>query len=761
MDGDDNDNKVAVNNVAPVADPSSSTGEASTDTPRERHRHRHRSRAKEGEPAAEQRDQSESAAPTEEKEKATGGSSQIDGAGAPTTTAAATTASTTADASPQPEETQGTGRERSRGHSHKRSKDRKEKHRDKSAPPESDQALETKEKEPGDNAGEGTEKIPAEQRSSQDDSTLQPTPEEPTKHKTPHSHLSKQRDKRSASSPNLGREKKAGSPEMKPSGLSTTESSLPPSDSPLSLLEAELLAACASSSMTASATATAVEALTNKRRRDHLKASKFDTMAAFVASAAIASTDAVTAVASVAAAVTHITPEPVLLPPTPRKPCLFTLTIVEASDLVPMDTTGTSDPYTEVLIPSFQKSRSDRGLMTHVIPKTLEPVWNTEFQLFCHPAKTMDLRFKVWDRDTVSADDFEGECEFTAEPGVDVDEWLLLKHKRKGLLHIRITWDPLPTLGSCPWERRNTVRILSIDGGGIRGIIPGIILALIEYYTGKRISDLFDIIAGTSTGGLLACMLTHPDPHLSAADALSLYTDCGPLVFTPRGSVLLGPQFKHQPLETKMLELMGPNHHKFGNVTTNVLITSFDMTMNQMKFWKSWEEEDAEMEKLVLCRMTSSAPTYFKPQQDPITGHTHIDGGIGCNNPVLAAYSSAKVKYPKATHYVVLSLGTGTAPPDTLESTKVNKWGVVQWIQPLINALLLASSHASSLVMSEVASHPRIKYLRVDTELKYASAEMSCVTPSNLVDLVREGAHMAALFHNDLINILSYLLIDD
>lgn len=80
-----------------------------------------------------------------------------------------------------------------------------------------------------------------------------------------------------------------------------------------------------------------------------------------------------------------------------------------------------------------------------------------------------------------------------------------------------------------------TIKILSIDGGGIRGIIPALILAEIEQRTGKPICQMFDLIAGTSTGGILALGLTRPDdtgqPAYRAEDLVRLYKTEGPVIF--------------------------------------------------------------------------------------------------------------------------------------------------------------------------------------------------------------------------------------
>ena len=74
------------------------------------------------------------------------------------------------------------------------------------------------------------------------------------------------------------------------------------------------------------------------------------------------------------------------------------------------------------------------------------------------------------------------------------------------------------------------MKVLAIDGGGIRGLIPALVLAEIERRTGRRIADMVDLIAGTSTGGILACALGKPDP-LPAAEIAALYDEEGPKIF--------------------------------------------------------------------------------------------------------------------------------------------------------------------------------------------------------------------------------------
>src|ERR671914_1713010 len=74
------------------------------------------------------------------------------------------------------------------------------------------------------------------------------------------------------------------------------------------------------------------------------------------------------------------------------------------------------------------------------------------------------------------------------------------------------------------------VRVLAIDGGGIRGLIPALVLAELERRSGRRVYELFDLIAGTSTGGIIACALCAPDP-LPAEEVAAIYAEEGPAIF--------------------------------------------------------------------------------------------------------------------------------------------------------------------------------------------------------------------------------------
>ncbi|KAK9136046.1 hypothetical protein Syun_015376 [Stephania yunnanensis] len=140
------------------------------------------------------------------------------------------------------------------------------------------------------------------------------------------------------------------------------------------------------------------------------------------------------------------------------------------------------------------------------------------------------------------------------------------------------------------------ITILSIDGGGIRGVIPGTILAFLE--SELQAGDYFDVIGGTSTGGLVTTMLTAPDeksrPIFSAKDIVSFYVEHGPKIFPPKSSgrlcsianlvksSVMGPKYDGKYLKGLLDKLL--KDLKLHQTLTNVVIPTFDIKRLQPKY---------------------------------------------------------------------------------------------------------------------------------------------------------------------------------
>jgi uncharacterized protein len=271
-------------------------------------------------------------------------------------------------------------------------------------------------------------------------------------------------------------------------------------------------------------------------------------------------------------------------------------------------------------------------------------------------------------------------------------------------------------------------RILSIDGGGIRGIIPAIVLNYIEERTGKRIAEMFDLIAGTSTGGILALGLTkrnsdssiNNEPEYTCAELVNFYRRHGKKIFTEYipTSVddLLQPKFNPKDRQEVLEELLG--EAKVEEALREIYITSYDIELRVPVFFTSnrQAEETDSLDSRKICRgfkmvdaamATSAAPTFFPPYKLDTVHRTEegyyalVDGGIFANNPSSLAMMEAMISYKRnnkgeelqRTDTLVVSLGTGSLTKK-YKYKDVKNWGQLKWVLPLINVVLDGQSEA-------------------------------------------------------------------
>ncbi len=298
------------------------------------------------------------------------------------------------------------------------------------------------------------------------------------------------------------------------------------------------------------------------------------------------------------------------------------------------------------------------------------------------------------------------------------------------------------------------IRVLSIDGGGIRGIIPARILNELEQRTGKPASALFDIMAGTSTGGILALGLTKPAggtrrPAYSAAAMMEFYTDLGPVIFSKPlwRSVaslngLVRSRYPDGAVEKVLMDFFGDARLK--DATTSVFIPSYELERHTPFFFRSTmarKRPDYDFPMHVVARSTSAAPTYFPPERVPIPGttdyHALIDGGVFANNPAACAYVEARVNHSDAADITLVSLGTGKSnPPVSL--TKAEDWGVAQWARPILDTVLDGvSSTVEYQLRSLLPARPdgTDRYFRLQTTLSEGNSSLDNAARENLKSL--------------------------
>ncbi|MBN1640312.1 MAG: patatin-like phospholipase family protein [Anaerolineae bacterium] len=245
-------------------------------------------------------------------------------------------------------------------------------------------------------------------------------------------------------------------------------------------------------------------------------------------------------------------------------------------------------------------------------------------------------------------------------------------------------------------------RILSLDGGGIKGIVTAIAMQRLTRTTGIEdwLSQV-DLIAGTSTGGLLALAIAY---GLDLQSIRELYERQGPAVFADTWlddvrdlGKLVGADYDIAVLERELARIFGDA--TLGDLAKRVLITSFDLDNEgaggHARTWKpklfhNYPGEDSDAEALVrrVGLYTAAAPTYFS------TVDGYVDGGVYATNPSMCALAQAQDarfrERPALDEVVLLSLGTGASL--TYISGKRLNWGYVQWARPLVTLMLEGSA---------------------------------------------------------------------
>jgi uncharacterized protein len=256
-----------------------------------------------------------------------------------------------------------------------------------------------------------------------------------------------------------------------------------------------------------------------------------------------------------------------------------------------------------------------------------------------------------------------------------------------------------------PWPKRKPFRILSIDGGGIRGILPAAVLALLEerYLGGKSIGNHFDLITGCSTGGILALGLA---TGLDSKKLLNLYVQHGEEVFPPlrwdfmkvRAGLRWLRSARHhsydpEPLRRHLSHVF--RERKLATATQRLCIPSFD-GFTEVNVFKTPHHPDYKIdwreELLTIAMATAAAPSYFPVFRD--RGRFFADGGVWANDPVMIGLVDALVCNQLDRHQVqILSLGTGDSEMQ-ITTQQIMLGGFWFWREIISSAMHLQSQNA-------------------------------------------------------------------
>lgn len=312
--------------------------------------------------------------------------------------------------------------------------------------------------------------------------------------------------------------------------------------------------------------------------------------------------------------------------------------------------------------------------------------------------------------------------------------------------------------------------ILSIDGGGVRGLIALRVLESLESRMrlrgkGAPLYRYFDLMCGSSSGGLIAAGLAAPspdgDPLAAAATVTELrgfFEEEARDVFTRDvgtriGRLLTNPfslfdeKYDARPLEHKLKERFGWT--SLHSARTNIVLTAYDITNREAMFLTNGIQRDGapsdDFYFWQAVRATIAAPAYFEPAlaENLTTGETHcmIDGGVFANDPVMAAYVEARKLGWNADDIVIVSLGTGSKMERSYSFADASGWGALGWISPAQGSPILSIMfHGQATTAAYQArwmfeEGRQCEYMRFDGAIPAGAEEFDNARPGNIMDL--------------------------
>ncbi|GJN15948.1 hypothetical protein PR202_gb02897 [Eleusine coracana subsp. coracana] len=336
-------------------------------------------------------------------------------------------------------------------------------------------------------------------------------------------------------------------------------------------------------------------------------------------------------------------------------------------------------------------------------------------------------------------------------------------------------------------DKVKLITVLSIDGGGVRGIIPATIISFLEEKLQEldgpdaRIADYFDVVAGTSTGGLLTAMLTAPGqngrPLFAAKDLAQFYIDQSPKIFPQKNWILskvasalrmvIGPKYNGKYLHALLRRYLGDL--TLDRTLTNVVIPTFDIAYLQPTIFSSFELKHRPAKNALLSDIaisTSAAPTFFpahyfhtKDEDGRKREFNLVDGGLAANNPTLCAMSQVSQDIILGNHdffpvkpadygkFMVISIGCGSNRNRRYSAKTAAEWGIFNWLikdgtAPIVDMFNSASADMVDIYLCVLFRALRCSqnYLRIQyDQLTGNAGSIDNCSKENMDKLVKIG----------------------
>lgn len=306
-----------------------------------------------------------------------------------------------------------------------------------------------------------------------------------------------------------------------------------------------------------------------------------------------------------------------------------------------------------------------------------------------------------------------------------------------------------------------TYRILTLNGGGVRGLVTAVWLNRLEQKLGAPIGQFFDLIAGTSAGALTACALAS---GMRTETIVSLYRDRAQEIFPPPAARFWSrflrffsqgfdaPRYDANGLEAVLKSVFGDR--SFGDLQVPTLITSYNLATREALVFKTMKTSAESTHDTYqkynhipiweICKASASAPVYFPAHITEIEGRRVplVDGGVVANNPTACAIAEA-VRINAAQpdplkigldQFIVASFGTGELTRSiSLQSSQT--WGALAWVLPLVDVLFDGSADSVDYITRQILDETN--YFRFQTPLDKGFDSIDRSDTANLNTLVR------------------------
>lgn len=286
------------------------------------------------------------------------------------------------------------------------------------------------------------------------------------------------------------------------------------------------------------------------------------------------------------------------------------------------------------------------------------------------------------------------------------------------------------------------VNILSITGGGMRGLVTLYEMKALEEKLKRPLNEYFDYIGGTSTGGIIASMLAF---GFNIQQTINFYEKHGPKIFKKRFFRwgVLRPKYDDRYFNKIIRQTF--KDLKISDSSTNLVVPAYNIDSFTKRIFKSYDRR-GQVNMFDVIRSTASAQTYFKVHN--FDGANYIDGGMVINNPSQLLFTEAlyKIRNGEAKGINVISFGTGRKDTDIKVSKKGK--GKLFWAKPTIDILLNEQARTADYYLNRlVHTLESGTYFNIEPILDKSSKDIDDASKGNLAAMRLDGLASAEKHH--------------